>query len=142
MPCGVSPGNSDPRRDGASVTELYWLPEVPDWRSRLRGLGSAPSPTWDQGVTLANAKLNFVLANALDETVRRVFSVPPADLATKPVRLAVLGSSTLTHLLPAIRVAGLRRGIWIDTYENDFGQYAQELSDPHSELYTLKPTAH
>ena len=62
-------------------------------------------------------------------------------LATKKVRLAVLGSSTLTHLLPGIRVAGLRRGIWIDTYENDYGQYLQELSDPDSPLHAFKPNA-
>ena len=62
-------------------------------------------------------------------------------LTTKPVRLAVLGSSTLTHLLPAIRVAGLRRGIWIDTYETDYGQYWQELSDPESALHAFRPTA-
>jgi FkbH-like protein len=128
------------------VTELHWLPTIPDWRSRLRALGNDraggdPAAAWNEAVALANARLNFVLTNALDETVRRVFATQPAGIATKPVRLAVLGSATLTHLLPAIRVAGLRRGIWIDTYENDFGQYAQELADPDSELFAFKPTA-
>jgi len=123
------------------VTDLHWLPTIPDWRARLRALGSDPATVWTESVALANARLNFVLTNALDETVRRTFPTQPAGLATKPVRLAVLGSATLTHLLPAIRVAGLRRGIWIDTYENDFGQYAQELSDPDSELHAFKPTA-
>ena len=53
----------------------------------------------------------------------------------------MLGSSTLTHLLPAIRVAGMRRNLWIDTYENDYGQYRQELSDPSSALHEFQPTA-
>jgi FkbH-like protein len=128
------------------VTELHWLPTIPDWRARLRTLANAqpgcdPATAWNEAVALANGRLNFVLTNALDETVRNVFPTQPAGIATKPVRLAVLGSATLTHLLPAIRVAGLRRGIWIDTYENDFGQYAQELSDPDSELFAFKPTA-
>jgi FkbH-like protein len=123
------------------VTELTWLPTIPDWRARLHMLGNAPTPAWNDAVALANARLNFVLTNALDGTVRRVFPARPEGLATKPVRLAVLGSATLTHLLPAIRVAGLRRGIWIDTYENDFGQYVQELSEPDSALYAFKPTA-
>jgi FkbH-like protein len=128
------------------VTELHWLPTIPDWRARLRTLGNTqpagdPATAWNEAVALANGRLNFVLTNALDETVRNVFPAQPAGIATKPVRLAVLGSATLTHLLPAIRVAGLRRGIWIDTYENDFGQYAQELSDPDSELFAFKPTA-
>ena len=121
------------------MTDLHWLPPVPDWRPRLRAFTAAP--TWDEAVALANARLNFVLVNALDEAVRRSFPQPPPNLATKPVRLAVLGSNTLTHLLPAIRVAGLRRGIWVDTYENDFGQYHQELADPASALHAFKPTA-
>jgi FkbH-like protein len=123
------------------MTELHWLPTIPDWRQRLRALGGEPSGAWDAAVALANARLNFVLTNALDETVRRLLPAGPEVLATKKVRLAVLGSSTLTHLLPAIRVAGLRRGIRIDTYENDYGQYLQELSEPGSALHAFQPTA-
>jgi FkbH-like protein len=123
------------------VTELHWLPPIPDWRQRLRALSGDPATAWDSAVALANARLNFVLTNALDETVRRLLPAGPETLTTKKVRLAVLGSSTLTHLLPAVRVAGLRRGIWIDTYENDYGQYLQELSDSDSELHAFRPTA-
>jgi len=122
------------------VTDLHWLPTLPDWRARLRALADHASP-WDEAVALANAKLNFVLTNSLDEMTRRVIPAPPSGLATKPVRLAILGSCTLAHLHSAIRVAGLRRGIWIDTYENEFGQYMQELSDSASELHEFKPTS-
>lgn len=123
------------------MTELHWLPTIPDWRQRLRALPSDPATAWDNAVPLANARLNFVLTNALDETLRKVLPTAPENLPTKKVRLAVLGSSTLAHLLPAIRVAGLRRNIWIDTYENDYGQYLQELTDPDSDLHAFKPTA-
>ena len=123
------------------MTDLHWLPTIPDWRQRLRALAVNPATAWDNAVALANARLNFVLTNALDETVRRILPIGPEVLATKKVRLAVLGSSTLSHLLPGIRVAGLRRGIWVDTYENDYGQYLQELSEPNSPLHDFKPTA-
>jgi len=131
------------------VTDLHWLPTIPDcwlptipdWRQRLRSLPDDPATAWDKAVALANARLNFVLTNALDETIRKVLPSVPETLATKKVRLAVLGSSTLTHLLPAIRVGGLRRSIWIDTHENDYGQYLQELSDPGSALHAFQPTA-
>ncbi len=56
------------------------------------------------------------------------------------MRLAILGSSTLAHLNAAIRVAGLRRGIHITVYENDYGQYWQELTDPGSALHRFAPT--
>ena len=97
------------------MTDLYWLPTVPDWRDRLRALPDDRAAAWEQAVALANARLNFVQTNNLDDALRRRVTAPPAGLATRPVRLAVLGSATLSHLLPAIRVGGLRRGIWIDT---------------------------
>lgn len=122
------------------MTDLYWLPEIPDWRARVRSLGGAPEQVWDGGVALANARLNFSLTKALDDAVRRAVLEAPPGLATKPVRLAVLTSCTAAHLHPAIRVGGLRRGIWIDTYENDFGQVQQELSDPESALHAFAPT--
>ena len=114
---------------------------MPDWRQRLKALQVDPAAAWDGAVALANVRLNFVLTNALDETIHRILPNGPATLATKRIRLAVLGSSTIAHLLPAIRVAGLRRGIWIDTYENDYGQYLQDLSEPASPLYEFQPNA-
>jgi FkbH-like protein len=123
------------------VGELHWLPQADDWRARLRALDRDPDGAWSAGIGLANVRLNFVLTNALDHQMRRVVSRPPAVPGTKPVRLAVLGSSTLTHLLPAIRVAGMRRGIWVDTYENEYGQYLQELADPASALHAFRPNA-
>jgi predicted enzyme involved in methoxymalonyl-ACP biosynthesis len=123
------------------VTDLHWLPNLPDWRARLGALADDPAAGWEAAVALANVRLNFVLTNRLDETVRRIFSDRPTTLATKPVRLAVLGSSTLSHLLPAIRVGGLRRGLWVETYESDFGQYRQELADTGSTLHAFAPSA-
>jgi FkbH-like protein len=126
------------------VTELYWLPEMGEWRTRLRALaaGGADAAPWNEAIALANARLDFVRTNALDQIVARRFGeAPPAGLATKPIRLALLGSSTMAHLHAAIRVAGLRRGLWISVYENDYGQYWQELSDPGSPLYAFRPNA-
>lgn len=119
---------------------LGWLPINPTWRAELK-LFAAGTGGVAAAVTLANARLDFVQTNALDSLVRRRFGAPPSALPGTPVRLAVLGSSTLTHLLAAIRVAGLRRGIWLETYENSYGQYFQELMDPNSDLYSFAPTA-
>jgi hypothetical protein len=102
------------------MTSLYWLPEIEDWRARLRALAESGDAVWDEAVALANSRLDFIRTKALDETVREIFGDrPPKGLATKPIRLALLGSSTLSHLHAAIRVAGLRRGLWISVYEND-----------------------
>jgi FkbH-like protein len=123
------------------MTQLYWLPTIDDWRERLRRLGEAGEGAWDEAVALAGSRLDAVQTNALDTMVRRTFAKPPETPSEKPVRLAILGSSTLTHLLPAIRVAGLRRRMWVATYENNYGQYWQELADPKSGLHRFEPNA-
>lgn len=105
----------------APAPRLCWLPSEPAFRKRLKQLaGLAPEEAWDEAVALANTGLDFVAMNALDQVIQRTFEAgPPAALATKPVRLAILGSSTLAHLHAAIRLAGVRRGLWITTDEND-----------------------
>ena len=128
----------------ANPPQLDWLPLEPLWRERLRSLGQAEDARakWDGLVALANTRLDFVRTNAVDAMARRLFpDGAPPGLQTKPVRLALMGSATMAHLHGAIRVAGLRRGIWIDIYENDYGQYLQALSDPGSGLYAFGPTA-
>jgi FkbH-like protein len=123
-----------------TAPKLHWLPVDPNWRAGLRAFAGGAGDI-ARAVGLANTQLDFVQTNALDSAVRQRFSSPPGELVGKPVRLAVLGSSTFAHLLPSLRVAGLRRGIWIDTYENDYGQYYQELMDPGSALHAFAPTA-
>ena len=123
------------------MTTLHWLPGPPDdWRTRVRSMPADLEQAWSEAAALANFDLTFVLTNALDQSARRAITALPPGLPARPVRLALLGSATLAHLAPAIRVAGLRRGIWIDTYENEFGQYLQELSDPGSALHAFQPT--
>jgi FkbH-like protein len=56
-----------------------------------------------------------------------------------PVRLAILASSTVDHLLPGIRVAGLRRRLLMDIYVGAYSQYRQELMDRASALYRFAP---
>jgi len=123
---------------------LHWLPEDPAWTAKLKAAEqeSDPATAWSALVALANARMDFIRTTRLDRSVQRKFgAAPPPGLATKPIRLAVLGSSTVGHLLPAMRVAGLRRDLWVSTYEADYGQYLQELNDPNSGLHRFKPTA-
>jgi FkbH-like protein len=122
------------------MTTLHWLPDADDWRVRLRALQQLDDGVWDAAAALANTRLDFIRTNGLDETVRRAIGdAPPAGLATKPVRLAILGAATLAHLHAGIRVAGLRRGIHITTYENDYGQYWQEIANSGSALHAFAP---
>ena len=128
----------------SSDTQLYWLPANDGWRSRLSEISANTdrSRAWQDAVALANSRFDFAQTNAVDHAIGTLFrATPPTGLAHRSVRLAILGSSTFAHLHGAIRVAGLRRGIWIETYENNYGQYLQELLDPHSGLRAFRPNA-
>jgi FkbH-like protein len=124
------------RNDG-----LFWLPAREDWNSVVRARVRESTLDWPTLVDLASCRLDFTMTLMLDRALRTAFgTAPPPDLATRPVRLAILGSATVDHLLPGIRVGALRRGIWVDTYVAEFGQYMQELADPSSPLAAFRPT--
>jgi len=61
------------------------------------------------------------------------------DLPERVVNIALLGSSTLTHLHAAIVVSALRRGLRVKIYENDYGQYRQEIMNENSKFYSFLP---
>jgi len=117
---------------------LHWLPASENWKEKLKAFAAGAGGI-GAAVALANTRLDFVRTNALDAIVQRRIRRPPSELSGKPIRLAILGSSTLAHLHSAVRIGGLRRGIWIETYEDDYGQYLQELVDPGSALHDFKP---
>ena len=119
------------------MPDLDWLPDPGPWAERLTSLRQAPS--WDGFVALANTRLNALRTNALARALDAAYPGPPPGLARTPVRLAVLGSATVSHLLPAIRVAGLRRGLWIEVYEGAYGAYRQDILDPASGLHAFAP---
>jgi FkbH-like protein len=119
--------------------ELRWLPEAKEFSQRLKALEQSSHPDsaakWQALVSLANLRLDLLRTERLDSVLQREFSAPPRHLQTKSVRLAVLGSSTTSHLLPSIRVAALRRNIHVTVHEGEYGQYLQELSDTGSDLH-------
>lgn len=129
----------------SSARRLRWLPPVDDWTHRIseiERLPAADTAAWAAIIALAAHDLDFVRTARLDKSISRLFGeTAPESLATAPIRLAVLGSSTIEHLMPAIRVAAARRGLWVRLYQADYGQYRQEILDPASGLHAFQPTA-
>ncbi len=120
----------------AQCPDLFWLPSVPDWSQRL-----PKAESWADFRSLAQARLDAVATRSLDRRLRSAFPAPPGGLATRPVKLAILASSTVDHLLAGVRVAGLRRDIHVTTYTPDYGQYVRALMDPASSLHAFGPDA-
>lgn len=126
--------------DPSSALELAWLPHVTDWTERLAKVAAATdAEAWQELVALADARIDYAATLRIDRTLRRRFSAAPAALTTRPLRLAILSSSTVEHLFPGIRIAALRRGLWVEVHTVEYGQYQQALLDPSSSLHAFRP---
>jgi FkbH-like protein len=130
--------------------DLPWLlPVQAEWFDTLAALpDKLPDGTdahracWSDLVLLAKHDLDGLQTMRLDRRLQRLFGgAPPHALGSTPARLAVLASGTVDHLLPSLRVAALRHGLWLASYVCGYGQYVQELLDPASGLHAFKPTA-
>ncbi|MFT8719375.1 HAD-IIIC family phosphatase [Acetobacter sp.] len=125
---------------------LFWLPSLDSksaadqWNEQFTAMNGAPS-NWDGLVALARHDLDFTRTMRLERLLTRKFPQPPPDLPVRPVRLAILGSSTINHLAASIRVAALRRGMWAAVHIGEYGSYLQELSEPDEALKHFAPTA-
>ncbi|HEY1980835.1 MAG TPA: HAD-IIIC family phosphatase [Xanthobacteraceae bacterium] len=89
--------------------------------------------------SLAAYRLGFLETVQLERALGRLGLEKAPDFSS--IRLAVLASSTVDQLSPAIRVAGLRRRLLIDVHSGMYGQYRQDLLDPTSFLYQFSPQA-
>src|SRR5581483_4598758 len=69
--------------------------------------------------------------------VRALGRLKPKGLV--PLKLAVLGSSTTSQLIPLLKLHLFKEGFDADIHEAGFGVYQQEILDPDSELYRFKP---
>jgi FkbH-like protein len=57
----------------------------------------------------------------------------------RSARVALTGSFTTTQLARMLTLAARRIGIRLEIYESPYGQYEQEVIDPHSPLYAFAP---
>ncbi|HEX3992360.1 MAG TPA: HAD-IIIC family phosphatase, partial [Acetobacteraceae bacterium] len=120
--------------------DLYWLPRPPTWSQDLAS-AEAGTIAWPVLCALARVRIDALETRSLDRKRQHLVTNLPEEMVAPPIRLAVLASSTVDHLLPAIRVAGMRRDLWIETFTPDYGQHTRALIDPASPLYAFRPTA-
>jgi FkbH-like protein len=86
---------------------------------------------------LAGSGRSVIETMQLDKALR---AVPVSERHSfTPVRLSLVGTATLDHLLPAIRVAGLSRHLLVDARAGGYGQYRQEILGADSPLAAFAP---
>ena len=118
---------------------MNWLPAPSDFRGDLRAALEAPQAADRVGklATLADCRLSYLETIQVERALSRV-SVAEAPGFSR-IKLAIVASSTVDHLAPAIRVAGLRHRLLLDVYVGQYGQYRQELLDEASPLHRFGP---
>jgi FkbH-like protein len=115
---------------------MNWLPTPSDFRGDLRAAQES-TDRLARLAELARHRLSFVETIQLDRALGRVSDDQSPGFTS--VRLSILASSTVDHLVPAIRVAGLRRKLLIDVYAGPYAQYRQQLLDSASALHQFRP---
>lgn len=116
---------------------LNWLPASRDFRAELRGAQQAPPAARIEKLrALAQHRLDFLETLQLDRALQ---SVEKEAAALSRASLAILSSSTVEHLLPGIRIAGLRRGLHLEVHRGAYGQYRQEILQPPASLREFAP---
>lgn len=124
----------------ATGAALYWLPLPQQWPQQLARLQANAAPTLADFSTLACLRLDFSQLNSLDRLLQRARHRQQISLPKAHERLAILASSTTTHLHAGVRFAGLRRGLWLDIYQAAYGQFWQTLMAPDDALTEFAPT--
>lgn len=117
--------------------EMIWLPQLVTWKDEMAALKRGEGDCWIGLQRLATSQIDLLQTAKLDREAQRLHAAGMIPLV-RVVRVALLGSSTLKHLVAGVRVAGIRRGLWFEVYEGDYGQYLQELLEP-SALDTFRP---
>jgi len=128
------------------MEQLDWLPRHPDLRGAIaaaRKLADAQDRL-AAAIALAGHRRDFVATDQLARLADAAATViggldRTACVQLTPVRVAVLASHTVDHLLPAARVAGLQRRLALATYVAPYGMLRQALLARASELAAFAP---
>ena len=116
---------------------MDWLPAPQDFRGPLRLAMEPSADRLEKLAALAEHRLGYLETIQMNRALGTVCAESPNGFSS--VRLAILASATVDHLVPAIRVSGLRWRLLIDVHVAPYGQYRQQLLDAESPLHRLRP---
>lgn len=123
------------------MSELGWLPDHPDLSKAItqaRSLASA-SDRLNAAIALAGFRRDALATLRIDKLAQeaRPGAKPPEGFLAR--RLAILASSTVEPLVPAIRVAALHRRLVLDIEVAPYGQFRQTILERDSFLEEARP---
>ncbi|NKQ10609.1 HAD-IIIC family phosphatase [Pseudomonas sp. SST3] len=122
------------------------------WLARHQDLGAAigeakreldPIARLTEAARLAGYRRDFTQTMRLDrlasEGLRSVARGEASVSGLCSLRIALLSSHTVDHLLPAIRIAGLQRRLALSVHVAPYGMYRQALLTDNAELAAFAP---
>jgi len=123
------------------MPHLSWLPVHEDFDGSIRVARGyrQKEERLDAAVTLAGYDRDAIATTRVDRLLDNFASGPGGKLSE--FRLALLGSHTLDHLLPAIRVAGLNQKLAIRTWLGSYGLFREPLLLGDEGLAEFNPQA-
>ena len=123
------------------MDQLAWLPAHEDLGAALSAARriADPAERLDRARHLAGFRRDFTATGRLDRLAEAglAAAAPPPGLA--PLRLAILASHTVDHLVPGIRVAALHRGLALSVHVAPYGTYRQSLLGEDPALAAFAP---
>lgn len=121
------------------MDQLAWLAPHPDLAAAIvhARQETDPAARLSQAAKLAGYRRDFTLTGRLDRLAAEGLAADSTGLT--PLRVALLSSHTVDHLLPAIRVAGLQRRLALSLYVTPYGMYRQALLGDDPGLVRFAP---
>ncbi|MFG3454193.1 HAD-IIIC family phosphatase [Stutzerimonas stutzeri] len=127
------------------MDQLLWLAQHPDLGFAIGEAKREADPLvrLDLAAQLAGYRRDFTLTTRLDrlasEGLRALANGETSVSGLQPLRIALLSSHTVDHLVPAIRVAGLQRRLALSVHVAPYGMYRQALLMDDPELASFAP---
>jgi FkbH-like protein len=128
------------------MEQLSWLPVHADLSAEISSAKRMADPVdrLAMAMRLAGYRRDFTATGRLDKLAAEGLADSTAeprlpDLGLAPLRLAILASHTVDHLVPAIRVAGLHRRLALSVHVAPYGLYRQALLGEDPALAAFAP---
>ena len=107
------------------ITKLRSLIGQGDYGAALDGITSSLDP--------------FADFRSQHQLVRLLRSLPPSELPLRPLKLALLATSTVDHLSEVLRLYLVREGFAAEIFQSEYDTLYQAVLDSSSALYKFRP---
>ena len=127
------------------MEQFDWLCRHPDLGGAIKAARNQTDPQarLASAIRLSSFRRDFVATERIDrlasDGLAKLAPQSATQLGLTSLRLALLGSHSLSHLVPAIRVAGLQRRVALDIHLGDYGLFRHAIMGGDFTLLEFAP---